>query len=255
MRRFSIIPIACLSRQMMAKRRRNIAAFALLLIACNHARDPLSSFPRVILWAWERPEDLRFADPQSVGVAFLTRTIGWRDGNMRVLPRMQPLRVAPGTKLVAVTRLESHGAPPAVASVTGEILRDTTTPGVQALQIDFDALASEREWYASLLRSVRAGLRPGMPLSITALASWCEGDPWIRDLPIDDAVPMLFRMGAGERWNGREFRPPVCRSSVGVSTDEPRAGLPHGRRMFFFNPKPWTQPSYLDALAFARRWQ
>ncbi len=30
---------------------------------------------------------------------------------------------------------------------------------------------------------------------MTALASWCAGDDWLRDLPVDEAVPMLFRMG------------------------------------------------------------
>lgn len=234
--------------------RRVAPVVALLLSACSRP-DPLPSFPRVILWAWERPEDLRFVNPRSAGVAVLTSTIGWRDGEVRTWPRMQPLRVAPGTALMAVIRLESRGAPPPVARITERILHDAALPGVQALQIDFDARASERRWYESLLENVRSGLKPEMPLSITALASWCEGDPWIRKLPIDDAVPMLFRMGAGEFWDGREFRPPACQSSVGVSTDEPRAELPRGRRMFVFNPRSWTESAYRDALAMARRWQ
>jgi hypothetical protein len=102
---------------------------------------------------------------------------------------------------------------------------------------------------------VRAQLKPGVPLSITALASWCEGDTWIRSLPVDDAVPMLFRMGAGERWDGREFRPAACRSSVGVSTDEPREMLPRGRRVFAFSPHSWTESAYRDAVALERRWR
>ena len=37
-----------------------------------------------------------------------------------------------------------------------------------------------------------------MPLTITALASWCDGDDWIDGLPVADASPMLFRMGRGD---------------------------------------------------------
>ena len=62
-------------------------------------RDPLSVFPRVMLWAWERPEDLRFVKPDAAGIAFLARTL-WLDGNnVSARPRLQPLRFAPGTPL------------------------------------------------------------------------------------------------------------------------------------------------------------
>ena len=57
---------------------------------------------------------------------------------------------------------------------------------------------------------------------------------------------MLFRMGAGTRevalhLDARgDFRAPVCQQSLGVSTDEPIANLPKGRRMYIFNPRAWT---------------
>jgi len=38
------------------------------------ARLPIGQLPRVVLWAWERPEDLRSAG-SDVGVAFLAQTI------------------------------------------------------------------------------------------------------------------------------------------------------------------------------------
>jgi hypothetical protein len=31
----------------------------------------LNNFPLIILWAWERPEDLSFLDPEQVAVALL----------------------------------------------------------------------------------------------------------------------------------------------------------------------------------------
>jgi hypothetical protein len=57
------------------------------------ARDPLSSFPHIILWAWERPEVLDFIDPDAVGVAFLAGTLSLSDEHVSVRPRLQPLSV------------------------------------------------------------------------------------------------------------------------------------------------------------------
>jgi hypothetical protein len=94
-----------------------------------------------------------------------------------------------------------------------------------------------------------------MPISVTALASWCIGDDWIHDLPIDEAVPMLFRLGTGKNevtsWIGseRDFREPLCRGSLGISIDEPWRLLPSGRRVYAFSPKPWTEHS-LAALSW-----
>ncbi|HKX29107.1 MAG TPA: hypothetical protein VJ302_15540, partial [Blastocatellia bacterium] len=49
-----------------------VAAVAAMLGAYQwgHSRPP-----RIVLWAWERPENLEFIDPGRIGVAFLARTI------------------------------------------------------------------------------------------------------------------------------------------------------------------------------------
>lgn len=209
-----------------------------------------------MLWAWERPERLGYLDPRAVGVAYLAKTVSWRDGVVTARPRMQPLDVPPATWVMAVVRLESWTPPmPDAARIAGEIVDAAGHPRVRAVQVDFDARASEREWYAALLRDLRARLDPAKPLTMTALASWCLGDPWVRALPVSDAVPMLFRMGAGEPHEVRDFSAEVCRSSLGVATDELPYAAPHGRRIFIFHPRPWTRDAYRDALALARRWQ
>lgn len=209
-----------------------------------------------MLWAWERPEDLRFVGPSHAGVAFLARTV-WLDGaKMGSRPRMQPLRVAPGTSMMAVVRLESAGRGlPARAGVLRELLQSVELPGVRALQVDFDARRSERAWYRSLLEELRSALPRELPLTITALASWCEQDGWIRGLPVADASPMLFRMGEGEQVPPVDFNVALCRSSLGVSTDELPDRVPRGRRLFFFNPHAWTPEAYQVVIAQARRWQ
>jgi hypothetical protein len=46
-----------------------------------------------------------------------------------------------------------------------------------------------------VLRAVRATLPAGRELSMTALASWCDTERWLGTAPVDEVVPMLFRMG------------------------------------------------------------
>src|SRR5438552_4516754 len=73
--------------------------------------DGLPNFPRTVVWAWERPEDLRFlnqageAIPQT-GVAFLARTLYLRAGDVIVRPRFQPFRSLPGTPRMPVLPIE-----------------------------------------------------------------------------------------------------------------------------------------------------
>lgn len=66
----------------------------------------MSAVPSLVLWAWERPEDLRFLDPMRVGVAFLAATVRVGPEGMSYRPRMQALQVARETRLVAVVRID-----------------------------------------------------------------------------------------------------------------------------------------------------
>jgi len=236
-----------------------LLALVLVWCGCRQRPDPLPDFPRLVLWAWERPERLTFIDPKSAGVAFLARTVSWRAGQITSRPRLQPLEVPPGTAMMAVVRLESgssEGSPlPATADLRVEIIKAASMASVQALQIDFDAKLSERDWYRRLLQELRAAMKPGMPLGITALASWCDRESWLVGLPINDAVPMLFRMGAGEPDRTRDFRVEACRSSFGISTDEIPGDLPRGRRLFVFDPRPWDEDAYRGALRLAAKWR
>jgi hypothetical protein len=229
----------------------------LLLAACARRPDPLPGFPRVFVWAWERREDLRWLDTGSVGVAFLARTVCPREDGVAVRPRMQPLLTPPGTVLMAVVRVESDGlGAGADVSHTARAIADAAgEPGVRALQIDFDAVASERSFYRALLGEVRHRIPPQTPLSMTALASWCEADGWIAGLPVAEAVPMLFRMGADHYDPGSDFRGDLCRSSVGVSTGELPSRIPSGRRVYVFDPRGWS-PDHLHAvLRKVGQWQ
>lgn len=57
---------------------------------------------------------------------------------------------------MAVVRFKSAGRGlPAIQDAVREVMPAVKIPGVRALQIDFDARQSERQWYAELLRELR----------------------------------------------------------------------------------------------------
>jgi len=240
----------------LAKRARVRAArlgLVLLLVVGNPPTPPA-----VVLWAWDRPEDLRFLDPRRVAVASLAGTLRLRADGLEVRAREHPLVVPTGTALVPVVRIETD------PMVTTALLAERRIEAAEAIlalaggattrhvQLDFDATLRERAFYRALLADLRARLPRDATLSITALASWCFGDRWLDDLPVDFAVPMLFRMGPDAEAirqalaAGRDFRSPLCRHGAGVALDEPIPRLPPGRSLYVFAPRPWSDVEYRD---------
>src|SRR5262245_5205551 len=125
--------------------------FAAFLLSCakNQVNPDLSNkMPSKILWAWERPEDLRFIDPKDYGVAFLAQTIFLESDSVNPKRRQQPLEVTPGTYIIAVTRIETNkesGRRPNFSEdqrrkVVSLIKGTLDLPNVKAIQIDFDAV-------------------------------------------------------------------------------------------------------------------
>ena len=215
--------------------------------------------PRTVLWAWEEPEDLRSA-PGSVGVAYLAETLILEQSGhalpatptLSIVSRHQPLAVAKGTAVMAVVRIIAEPDFKDSAELRSQtvhaLAEAARQPGLRALQIDFDATRSQRPFYAAVLTALRPQMPSGMPLSITALLSWCAAAPgsggWMAGLPIDEAVPMFFRLGGsshpGDNKNGYPIRDPHCRGSIGISTDESWPELDPHQRIYLFAPRPWT---------------
>lgn len=243
------------------------AVIALFLAGCaGPQRAPFpSDAPGKMLWAWERPEDLRFIDPSTTGVAFLAQTLSLEANNIRFSPRRQPLDVPDGAYLVAVTRIDREkrtSERPAYSEeqlkkLAGLIVASLDLPNVRGIQIDFDAAVSERDFYRRLVDELRRnavfsekGDDNGRKkaLTMTALASWCIGDRWLSEMAVDEAVPMAFVMGAdservrGYLRNGNDWTEPICTESYGISLDEQRPeGLKPGRRIYYFKNSPWSK--------------
>lgn len=247
-----------------------ICALSLLLLAVGvfiflknpFAHNQQSIFgttktPKIILWAWERPENFSFIDTKETGVAFLSQTIAIKNDEVERFPRRQPLEIPEGAFVVAVTRIESDKKEkPALTieqrnKIVELIAKTSTQKNVKAIQIDFDASETEREFYKTILVDLKKQLPVQVSLSITALASWCIYDNWIKDASVDEAVPMLFRLGVDEQNivgylnSNHDWREPLCHESYGISLDEPERKIDVSRRIYVFNPRSWSREDFV----------
>ena len=224
-----------------------------------------TQIPTRVLWAWEEPEDLHTLPP-SIAVAYLAETDILTD-HIAVLPRHQPLWPAPAAPLIAVVRMETRpgfaDTPQLRAALANHLAAYGLHRNVHALQLDFDATQSQQDFYRGVLDALRPQLPRSLPLSITALVSWCGPHSWLHMLPLDEAVPMEFRMGGPRALafaNSTRLRnairypitEPLCRTSLGLSTDEPWpasiSSLNPATRVYLFSPHPW-RPAELAAIS------
>ena len=233
---------------------------AMILQGCRQPSPVRNSLPQTMLWAWQRPEDLRFIASRSTGVAPLVGTSFLGADGIRMHRRLNPLSINEDTEVLPVIRIEvDTSAPPVfdhelVQQTVESIFNLVAVQGkVQGLQIDFDAPLSLRPFYRDLLFALRARMGPRAFLSITALASWCMEEDWLQDLPVDEVVPMLFGMGQGARsireYLAREghFPSGECRSAFGLVVGQPFPGgtIPNEtRRLYYFAPRAWTKEMF-----------
>ncbi len=229
----------------------------LLALAAEPAQRP-------VIWAWERPEDLRFAGP-GAEVAVQTGFVVLSGSGVFARGRRFPLKAAapPATALVHVQI--DHLRPLAWTSAqrreaSGAVLAFGRAVGARRLQVDFEVRRSQRQVLLDLLADVRRGMPEGEALSMTALASWCETEGWLAAAPVDEIVPMLFRMGPegaalkAKLEGGGDFAEPRCRGAYAISTDTPLKRAPAGRRIYLFSPTSWTARDYQSIQGEIARW-
>ncbi len=239
-----------------------IIAGLLVALGLSHAPAPSPDrlgLPQLVLWSWDRADDLRFINPADTGVAYLAGSIHLAADGIAVVPRRNPLLLPPRTATLAVIHIALDRArPPALDDATRDrlvaaILALRPAASV-ALQIDFEVAQSQQSFLAATILALRQKL-PDTPLSMTALSSWCLNESWLDTLPVDEVVPMLFRLGpdrlriAAHFSAGGDFRDARCRGSFGIAADEMRrnafdAPRLAGRRAYVFAPTAWTANTY-----------
>jgi hypothetical protein len=219
-----------------------------LLSACGVEEGQRAEPADLHLWVWQRDEDLSFIDTDSVSLALWIATITIDQRGIDVAARANSVIYPSEARMLAVVRLEiAPGFEAQALESISEVIGALVAPlAVDELQIDFDARVSQRDFYRRLIDTLRAQL-PAHSLSITALASWCYGDPWIADLPVAAAVPMYFRMGEDGGQishylsSGRQIPATICRDNAGHSLDEPEVPAAPAQRIFVFSPEPWNE--------------
>ena len=229
----------------------------------KNTHPALSKLPSKILWAWQRPEDLRNL-PNHIGVAYVATSIVLEGQTISITPRRHAMLVAPTSPRVPVVHIDaSTAAPPALNAsqrdaIVAALLNAVEFSNTKVVQLDFEVRRSQRQFLTDVVTAARKQLPADVALSMTALASWCAGDYWLSHMPADEVVPMAFRMAAGDAEirallakHGRFERSP-CRSAIGTATDEPLLNLPLNTplnasvatrknfRHYLFSPKPWT---------------
>lgn len=226
--------------------------------------------PNKVLWAWRRAENMTALNPREFAVAYLACQLIVSGESLSCRWRDQPLRVAEGSVVIPTVRIDVlHNKNPVLSDallkkIADIVLKAARAPKAGMVQIDFDALETERDFYRRLLTVVRSELPETMPISITALASWCLFDNWIKELPVAETVPMMFSLGRDREKvlrhfrSGRDFMDPQSRGSLGLSLDDSEViavMIPHTRRrkipvrVYLFSKTAWTEQKIRKARA------
>ncbi len=235
-----------------------LLAAALLPLAAETPRagtvSALHALPPTMLWAWERPEDLRWLPPD-VGVAYVAMTVELAGDKFRLRRRAYPLQVRTDTAVVPMVHVDASWRQPPLLTVTqrdiivDQVLAAARGSSSRVVQLDFEVRRSQRNFLHAVASEVRRRLPPDVALSATALASWCAGDYWIAQLAADEIVPMAFRMAGDDAairalLNDKgAFTRPRCRSALGMATDEAPIATTSARR-YFFSPRAWDQATW-----------
>lgn len=220
--------------------------------------QPKKSNQRITLWVWERPENLYFLDRENIDVAYLSASINLSEKGIEYVPRQQPLRVYSKQVVTSVIRINdfSNGKLATSSSIPeikkGILKACQEKDTVSNCQIDFDATESQHNFYLELLREIRTDLPRTTQLSITALFSWCYGDDWLKDAPLDDIVPMYYRLGKDEKSvnssleNGKIELFSYCSKSIGLADDEPWPPEKYlrNKEVYIFVNRAYTQDSW-----------
>ncbi|RZL87988.1 MAG: hypothetical protein EOP73_30865 [Variovorax sp.] len=247
------------------------AAGALLLAQGAVDATPASnaevaaSLAQGVAWIWPdsngpSPDPGSRAPQRYREAAVLVEALVLRAGGVERVGRRQPLSLPEGVSILPVVHVEATADTPDAFSaaqrsaVIAAVRRQAAAAqaGSGMLQLDFEAPSRHRLAHAALLTDARAALPPTVRLSITALAHWCAQGDWLDRLPVDEVVPMLYRLGphAGE-WRARFERGDTalarrCRgTALGFATNDPppAALLRRSARAYWFDESAWSNPS------------
>lgn len=211
-----------------------------------------------MLWAWQAPQDLRGLDATKIGVAAYIGTVTITGTTVTVQANQTRMIIPHNIYRMAVIHISvSPFMKPAldqtvINKISNAILLLYRNTNMPALQLDFSAKNSQRDFYAQVIRKVHQQINPQTYFSITALASWCVGDRWIgqQHLPIDLVVPMYFSLAQTPQQKLQFIQAfptriqalaPECRNAIGIAIFESWQIPLHAQvPIFVFTRGSWT---------------
>lgn len=137
------------------------------------------------------------------------------------------------------------------------------------VQLDFEAVPSQRDSYHALVKRLRAALPTPTRLSVTLLAWQCRSSAWMDPIVADEVVPMFFRLGVDRvRWErelaagATELHPRCRHEAAGFSPQDtpPADWQRRWPKRYWFNlargkttrwPPEWETRIWGDATASA----
>jgi hypothetical protein len=216
---------------------------------------------RGVAWIWPASNGPVATDaPVYREAAVLVETLVIGADGVERMPRTQPLVLPAGVRLLPVLHVETApDAPDALSegqqqALVAAFLRhaDEAAEGAGMLQLDFEAPRRQRAAYRALVARIRAALPPRLKLSVTALAHWCTESDWLDRLPVDEVVPMLYRLGPNAaQWRQHWLRDghglaARCRGpALGFATNDPPPAslLARTPRPYWFDESAWSNLS------------
>lgn len=216
-----------------------------------------------VAWIWPQSNGPQAARPDTVTpyheAAVLLESLVLRGRGVERGGRQHPLVLPAGVHLIPVVHVEAASDAPAELSVVqreaiiAAVRRHAAAAvaGAGVLQLDYEAPARQRDTFRALVAEVRAALPADVRLSITALAHWCAQGDWLDRLPVDEVVPMLYRLGPhANAWRNRFVRNSTlarrCRGpALGFATNDPPPSTLIARtaRPYWFDESGWSNPS------------
>jgi len=222
-----------------------------------------ASLANGVAWIWPDSNGPRSANGETAPyreAAVLVESLVLRARGVERGGRTQGLRLPPGVRIVPVLHVEAAADAPSMLTpaqrdaIVAAVRRHAgvAASGAGLLQLDFEAPARQRDAYRELVTAVRQALPAEVRLSVTVLAHWCTQGDWLDRLPVDEVVPMLYRLGPhAAQWRERFVREDAtlarrCRGpAFGFATNDPPppALLARATRPYWFDASAWSNPS------------
>lgn len=213
----------------------------------------------ITLWSWDRLDDFNFIDNKNVRIAPLLATFkSSKRGVLITELRHQGFRRPKDIKWIAVFRIEiepQYQIKDRDLAQMVAVIRDLSM-NASEVQIDFDATKSQRPFYKKFMQFLQESL--SIPISMTALASWCTFDSWLDEMPVSYAVPMLYNLGNEKEVHYQHlkskgfFYVKKCRGYLGLHMSDLELlkdkKIKESHKIYLFNDKAWNQEHYITLM-------